>query len=62
MVLTIEQFKASQKLAPFIIAFVVGFAALIFISASNMLLFSLVMVLCLLLGQYRLQTCILKAK
>ena len=62
MVLTIEQFKASQKLAPFIIAFVVGFAALILISASNMLLFSLVMVLCLLLGQYRLQTCNLKAK
>ncbi|WP_250655299.1 AzlC family ABC transporter permease [Alkalimarinus coralli] len=56
MVLVIEQYKATQKLFPFLIALICAVASLALFDSDSMLLISISMTLALLLGKHRLDT------
>ena len=54
MVLVIEQYKATQKLFPFVIALVCAITSLMLFDSDSMLLISITMTLALLLGKQQL--------
>lgn len=55
MVLVIEQYKATQKLFPFVIALICAVASLMLFDSDSMLLISITMTLALLLGKQQLE-------